>query len=120
MPSIHAKCYKTDVIRGRRVTCSKSARHQNPEHYDVNSDVRWTPEQAAREPYLTPTQKAAYDQIVAKGGTEHMGNGISRATLRVLEREGLVTVEYEIDAESNHRTGRNHSLLGWTAKLVQS
>jgi hypothetical protein len=63
---------------------------------------------------LTKTQSAALELIQSKGKL-HAYNGVSRATVSVLERAGLVTVTGRVHLHTNHRTGRTHSVADWTA-----
>ncbi|MFJ8855670.1 hypothetical protein [Streptomyces sp. NPDC102437] len=67
---------------------------------------------------LTDTQRAALHQIRDKGAW-HAYDGISRATIAVLERHGLVTVEWSVSTWWNRRSGRNHSQCDWTARPAE-
>lgn len=67
---------------------------------------------------LTPTQEHALQQIRSKG-VVHSGNGISVATVRVLRRLGLVTVEGGVETWTNYLTKRFHSQCYWTARPVK-
>ncbi|GGX26600.1 hypothetical protein GCM10010353_47060 [Streptomyces chryseus] len=64
---------------------------------------------------LTATQRNALAQI-RSAGVWHAYNGISYATLSVLERAGLVTVEHSVTRWRNRRSGRAHSQREWVAR----
>lgn len=83
----------------------------------------WTiaPISAAMEtqpPKLTPTQERALQQIRSKG-EEFAYNGISRATITVLERHGLVTVKWSVRTWTARRTYRNRSMCDWVARPMK-
>ena len=69
-------------------------------------------------PKLTPAQDRALQQIRAKG-EEFAYNGISRATVAVLERHGLVTVKWSVSTWTARRTYRNRSMCDWSARPVE-
>jgi hypothetical protein len=71
----------------------------------------------ARTPKLTPTQEQALQRIRAKG-EEFAYNGISRATIAVLERRGLVTVKWSVLTWTARRTYRSRSMCDWAARPV--
>lgn len=66
---------------------------------------------------LTKIQTEALNKIQAAGKL-HAYNGVSRATIAVLERAGLVTVEYSTNSYMTYRTRRTHYVLDWTARPV--
>jgi hypothetical protein len=65
----------------------------------------------------TVAQVAALKAIRAKG-VFYSGNGISRATVKVLAREELIALEWTIETWWNPRSGLNHSVAHWVAKPV--
>lgn len=65
---------------------------------------------------LSPTQERALE-LIRDAGTYYSQNAISRATIRVLERHGLVTVEWDVHTWTNRRSGRNHAQCEWIAKI---
>lgn len=67
---------------------------------------------------LTPTQTRALE-LIRREGTVHTygGSGVNVATVRVLERLGLVTVEGSVQTWFNRRSGRNHSQRDWNATI---
>ncbi|MFD3629643.1 hypothetical protein [Streptomyces sp. NPDC058698] len=68
---------------------------------------------------LTPTQHAAW-LLLREKGEWHAYDGVSRSTIAVLERHGLVTVKWSVQTWWNRRSGRNHSMCDWTATVVDS
>lgn len=66
---------------------------------------------------LTKTQTKALALIQEKG-VLHAYNGISRPTIDVLERAGLVTVERSVYTTYSYRTLRTHYIADWTARPV--
>lgn len=66
---------------------------------------------------LTETQRAALHQIRDKG-VWHAYDGISRATIAVLERHRFVTVKWSVRTWTARRTYRNRSQCDWTATPV--
>lgn len=64
---------------------------------------------------LTKTQIEALNKIQAVGKL-HAYNGVSRATIAVLERAGLVTVERRLTESTCYRTRRTHYVADWTAR----
>lgn len=67
---------------------------------------------------ITPTQKAALE-TVRNAGTLHAYNGVSHATISVLERLGLVSVTRSVQTWTNRRSQRNHSQLDWSATIIK-
>ncbi|WP_326695517.1 hypothetical protein OG204_00880 [Streptomyces sp. NBC_01387] len=67
---------------------------------------------------LTPAQDRALRQIRAKG-EEFAYNGISRATVAVLECRGLVTVTWSVRTWTARLAYRNRSMCDWTARPVK-
>lgn len=69
---------------------------------------------------LTPAQVRAVNAI-NRAGTHYAYDGISRATIRVLERLGLVTVEWEtVWVETCHGyrgVWKQRPQLEWTARI---
>lgn len=65
---------------------------------------------------LSPTQERALE-LIRDAGTYYSQNAISRATIRVLERHGLVTVEWSVQTWTNYRSGRIHHQCEWIAKI---
>jgi hypothetical protein len=65
---------------------------------------------------ITPTQERALE-TVRNAGTLHAYNGVSHATITVLERLGLVSVTRSVQSWTNRRSQRNHSQLDWSAKI---
>ena len=66
---------------------------------------------------LTDAQTKALDEIT-RAGVIYAYNGISRATVTVLEREGLVTVERSTASRYCYRTRRTHYIADWSARPV--
>ncbi|MEG8276389.1 hypothetical protein [Streptomyces sp. AHA2] len=64
---------------------------------------------------LTKTQAAALETI-KRNGVLYAYNGVSRATIAVLEREGLVTVEWTLRDEYTYRTRRHRVIADWVAR----
>jgi hypothetical protein len=65
---------------------------------------------------ITPIQERALE-TVRKAGELHAYNGVSRATINVLERLGLVSVDWSMDTWTNYRTHRTHHRCNWVAKI---
>lgn len=63
---------------------------------------------------LTETQRAGLARI-REAGTFYCFNGISAATVRVLERAGLVEVTWSQHTWTNYRSRRTHHQHTWTA-----
>lgn len=68
---------------------------------------------------ITPTQKTALE-AVRTAGTLYSQNGVSRATIAVLERLGLVSVEWSVDTWTNYRSHRTHHQCNWTAQIKEA
>lgn len=64
---------------------------------------------------LTPAQQRALQKIQAKG-EYYAYDGISRATVAVLERYGLVTIKWSVHTWTARRTYRNRSMCDWVAR----
>lgn len=64
---------------------------------------------------LTGAQAKAYETILS-AGVAYAYNGISRATVAVLERKGLVTVERRLTESTNYRTKRTRYVADWAAR----
>lgn len=69
--------------------------------------------------YMTKTQQEALDTIRANG-TVYAYNGISHATVKVLERLGLVKVERSVMTGHSRRSGRNWSQLDWSVTTTDA
>jgi hypothetical protein len=67
---------------------------------------------------ITPTQRVALE-AVRNAGTIHAYNGVSHATVTVLERLGLVSVTRSVQTWTNRRSQRNHSQLDWSATIIK-
>lgn len=67
---------------------------------------------------LTEAQVRAVEAI-RRAGTYYAYNGISRATVAVLERHGLVTVKWSVRTWTARRTYRNRSMCDWAARPVK-
>lgn len=66
---------------------------------------------------LTPTQTRALE-LIRREGTLYAYNGVSIATVRVLERLDLITVvESSVQTWTNRRSGRSHSQADWAVKI---
>jgi len=63
---------------------------------------------------LTETQKKALEQIKT-AGKWYAYNGISRATIRVLQRNGLIDVEWSSHTWTNYRSKSTHHMCDWVA-----
>ncbi|MFC9973517.1 hypothetical protein ACFVH6_21745 [Spirillospora sp. NPDC127200] len=63
---------------------------------------------------LTPVQAAALDRVRQEGRL-YAYDGVSAATIRVLERAGLINVTWTSHHWTNYRTCRTHHLRDWAA-----
>jgi hypothetical protein len=68
-------------------------------------------------PKLTAAQQAAYDRLKA-GEKLYAYNGVNRATIAVLQRRGLASVEWTVSTGWNRRSGRAWSQGDWAATLA--
>ena len=65
---------------------------------------------------MSQTQIDAYRKIYkSENRTFYSYNGISRATISVLERLGLVDVKWRVYVWTNYRSKRSHSQCDWIA-----
>ncbi|MGI5169859.1 hypothetical protein ACQEU3_46635 [Spirillospora sp. CA-253888] len=63
---------------------------------------------------LTPTQAAALHRVRQEGHL-YAYDGVSAATIRVLERAGLINVTWTAHHWTNYRTCRTHHQRDWVA-----
>jgi hypothetical protein len=68
---------------------------------------------------MTKTQREALDTIRAEG-TVYAYNGISHATISVLERLGFVKVERSVTTGHTYTSGRSWSRRDWSATIVSA
>lgn len=68
---------------------------------------------------LSPTQQSAL-RLVKEEGTLHAYNGVSRATISVLERVNLVEVTWSVHTWTNYKSKRSHMLCDWSAKIKEN